>query len=411
MIVFLTTAGQDYTIGKLLQRRRTALRRRVITLTYDELLSWRRLPVGNYILADIERLSLDERERVHRRMTQLRRCLPGHRVLNDPLASLDRTALLDALHRRGINDFRAVSAGGDLAALRFPVFLRHSALHTGSLSPLIHDPITLRRALATVAADPAWDLRDLLIVEYVDVRNDDGLFEKFSVFRIGSRYFATDYAVHDHWICKGEDEEYCPDDWDRHDLDFQRRNPHIELVRPIFELAGIDYGRIDYAFCGGRLQVFEINTNPMIDIPAAMARRWRRPMRLFNNNYVQAMRAFDSGRRGRAPLVAVPGALGEDDHVAGSGRRLRLRRSLRALGRLELEHEILRWRNRVLPQPLAKAAAAEHPPLPVPDAPAKAGTGTSQPWAATHETLHPMVVDAPSANARVVRLAGHSRTR
>ncbi len=53
----------------------------------------------------------------------------------------------------------------------------------------------------------------------------------------------------------------------REELDYVRSNPHAEELREIFELARIDYGRIDYSVVDGCIQVWEINTNPMILIP------------------------------------------------------------------------------------------------------------------------------------------------
>ena len=41
-------------------------------------------------------------------------------------------------------------------------------------------------------------------------------------------------------------------------------NPHESELREIFELADIEYGRIDYGIKGGRIQVWEINTNPTV---------------------------------------------------------------------------------------------------------------------------------------------------
>ena len=41
-------------------------------------------------------------------------------------------------------------------------------------------------------------------------------------------------------------------------------NPHERRLREIFGRARIDYGKIDYAMLGDRLQVWEINTNPNI---------------------------------------------------------------------------------------------------------------------------------------------------
>jgi hypothetical protein len=39
-------------------------------------------------------------------------------------------------------------------------------------------------------------------------------------------------------------------------------NPHAEQLLKIFDLAQIDFGRIDYCVANGRIEVFEINTNP-----------------------------------------------------------------------------------------------------------------------------------------------------
>ena len=41
-------------------------------------------------------------------------------------------------------------------------------------------------------------------------------------------------------------------------------NPHQDALREIFGLAGIDYGRMDYGLLDGKVQVWEINTNPTI---------------------------------------------------------------------------------------------------------------------------------------------------
>ncbi len=38
--------------------------------------------------------------------------------------------------------------------------------------------------------------------------------------------------------------------------------PHRDAVMERFKIANIGFGRIDYAIVGGRLQTYEINTNP-----------------------------------------------------------------------------------------------------------------------------------------------------
>jgi hypothetical protein len=52
-------------------------------------------------------------------------------------------------------------------------------------------------------------------------------------------------------------------------------NPHEDELRSIFELAEIDYGRIDYSLSKGGIQVWEINTNPMIFAPADLVKTER----------------------------------------------------------------------------------------------------------------------------------------
>ena len=45
---------------------------------------------------------------------------------------------------------------------------------------------------------------------------------------------------------------------------YMETNPHERALREIFQLARIDYGKIDYAILGDRLQIWEINTNPVV---------------------------------------------------------------------------------------------------------------------------------------------------
>jgi hypothetical protein len=36
------------------------------------------------------------------------------------------------------------------------------------------------------------------------------------------------------------------------------------VVEPVFDLAGIEFGRADFGLVGGQVQLYEINTNPTI---------------------------------------------------------------------------------------------------------------------------------------------------
>ena len=39
---------------------------------------------------------------------------------------------------------------------------------------------------------------------------------------------------------------------------------HLPQIKQVYELAQIEYGRIDYGLANGKIQVFEINTHPML---------------------------------------------------------------------------------------------------------------------------------------------------
>ena len=72
-------------------------------------------------------------------------------------------------------------------------------------------------------------------------------------------------------------------------------NPFAEHLRKVFDIAGIEYGRADFGFYQGRLQVFEINTNPYMERadPHPSATRVA-SMRLAWQKYMQALRDIDS---------------------------------------------------------------------------------------------------------------------
>ena len=49
------------------------------------------------------------------------------------------------------------------------------------------------------------------------------------------------------------------------ELEYLHSNPHEKEVRAIFRTwPRIEYGRIDYGLYNGRIQVWEINTNPSV---------------------------------------------------------------------------------------------------------------------------------------------------
>jgi hypothetical protein len=181
---------------------------------------------------------------------------------------------------------------------RFPVFVREEDQHTGSLTPLLGSRTEVEHAALRLRVR-GYDTANLLIVEYCDARGSDGLVRKYSAFRVGDSILAKHLMIGSQWMLKSEssvlDEEKV-----REEQEYLRANPHEAWIREMFELAGIDYGRIDYGYSEGKPQVWEINTDPTIGrhrLPRAERERYR-PMRKsdresFQEQFQAAFRNLD----------------------------------------------------------------------------------------------------------------------
>jgi len=187
--------------------------------------------------------------------------------LNDPAAFRTRWGLLRALHEAGINDFNAYRADEALRPSRYPVFIRRDHGHRAPLSDLLPDWDATRRAIDAAVADGVPHSR-ILIVEYAAEPAEPDLFRKLSVARVGDRYTPQLCGHDDNWLVKrgkrGGASEALYEDENR----IVRENPFAEELAPAFDLAGLDYGRADFGLVGGRVQVYEINSNPHLPTAA-----------------------------------------------------------------------------------------------------------------------------------------------
>lgn len=291
MIVVATTERNGHPIPWYLESNGAALRDTLVPVHYEDLLDDPEPVDATYCFADLELLTVDELERATKVREQLlaRRC----RVLNDPERTLTRFDLLRTLHDRGINDFTAHRHADSRAAWRVPVFLHGEHDHDGRRSPLLSRTTDVDDAIRALrAADPELDL---LVVEFCDTADDAGVYRKYSAFVLGDAIIARHLLFSCDWHVKEPDlddaaliaEEY----------EYVDTNPHVDLLRPVFELAEVEYGRIDYSFHDGRLQVWEINTNPTIVIPT----RVQHPPRPSRGRVHEATRA--AARRVVLPVV------------------------------------------------------------------------------------------------------------
>jgi hypothetical protein len=259
MIHYLVTPGYAHTMRTFLDHWARELEPRVRIVTYDEALRAERLPLGTYIFSDLERLLPSEREIATHVWDQLNAA--GARILNHPARTLRRYELLSMLHERGRNHFRVVRASDRHAKLRFPVFIREEGEHSGSLTRLIKNRRQLDEALVG-AMFRGHRLRNLLVVEYLDTSDADGVFRKYSSFVVGGRVVPCHIDCSRGWVVK--DTDIVSDEVTSNERRYLETNPHREWLEETFALAGVDYGRIDYGLKDGRPEVWEINTNPIV---------------------------------------------------------------------------------------------------------------------------------------------------
>jgi hypothetical protein len=263
MIRFLVTRGHEYTLTKLVEGRMGAATPPCAVLTYDRFLARPHAPAGVYIFSDLERLTPWEL-RLAAEAFRVLSANPRCRALNNPARVMTRYELLRRLRLEAINDFDAFRVDEGRYPSRYPVFLRFEQDHNRPLSDLLHTPEALDQALRKLRADgiPA---RGVLIVEYAAEPFAPPLFRKFNTFRVGSSVFADFIVIENSWIVKyGMPDAICPEEYQLYERAFVSENRHTELLRRVFDIAGIEYGRADFGIVGGRVQIYEINTNPFL---------------------------------------------------------------------------------------------------------------------------------------------------
>jgi hypothetical protein len=169
------------------------------------------------------------------------------------------------LHAEGINQFRPYRLDA-LERCRFPIFLRRANEHFGPLTEPLADKRALDAALAKLKIKGRLS-PEVIAVEYLDARGGDGLFRKYSAFNIAGKIMPRHLIFSDHWVQKfpGNVEPARLEEEQR----YLQENPHREILKQVFELANIDYGRVDYGVVDGKIQVWEINSNPyLLQAPA-----------------------------------------------------------------------------------------------------------------------------------------------
>lgn len=260
MIVFITTHGHEYSVASLVAKQFGVPVPDVNVMLYDKLLHASILPLATYVFADIERLYPWERRLAGEIFRQF--SAAGVRCLNDPATVKGRYPLLRALAEAGINQYNAYRADEAPHPKRFPVFIRFEHDHSGPASELIRSQAELEQQFGRMV-DLGIPLEGALVVEYYAQQMEPGIWGRYACFKIGETISAFGLLVSDVWSVKNGD---LPTGALATEAEaFVRDNVTPEVLARAFEIARIDYGRIDYGIAGSREVIFEINTNPHLE--------------------------------------------------------------------------------------------------------------------------------------------------
>lgn len=261
---------------------------------YERIFSEESLRAGHLIFTDHDLLSGTELEAAQVIADSVRAAIPGVRILNEPARVLQRYALLTALWNEGVNPYRAVRLDDAIPELKYPVFIRREDGAFGPESELLYLKNELVDAIAELP-DRGFPLRGRIAVEYCAEKCESGYFRKYGAFRLGDRILPQHILFSRQWMVKQNTSVTSPA-FIAEEMRYIDENPHAAELMKIFDMAKVDFGRIDYGFVGGRLIVYEINTNPTF--PHGNHRNGREHLRkTAGQRLVEALREFD------APLV------------------------------------------------------------------------------------------------------------
>jgi hypothetical protein len=289
MIQFYLTRGHDYTLKKV---RRSTLAPAIGLMNYDRLFRSRWIKRATLVFADLDRLGYWDLELAADLYLQMKNA--GLLVLNNPARFKNRYSLLRALHTAGLNDFNAYRPQEINSVKRFPVFLRRIQGHGAPLSDLLETREAAANAI-DVAISAGTPEENLVLIELAAEPVRPGLYRKLAAFRMGNA-IVPHLSVHDTvWLVKYGRTFNNIDELYREEHTMLEQNPFAGHFQKVFDVAGIEYGRADFGFFEGRLQVFEINTNPSL-APAEPHPSTTRvaSMKLSWEKYLAALRALDS---------------------------------------------------------------------------------------------------------------------
>jgi hypothetical protein len=347
MIHYLVPESQAFGMAEYLDFWGEKVASRMRVVTYEEIVHATALPAGTWILSALDQLSPAMSKwlgAVEDRLEASGRA----RTLNSTRDTHTRLSLLEALHARGINPFRARNAADPaVRTLRYPVFVREEHGHGGALTPCLESPEQLERAIRRMMWS-GWHREQLLVVEFHDTVDEHGFYRKYAAFIVGDRIIPRSLAHGRNWMLKHRSGKFTREAVEE-ERAYVEDNPHATHLAEIARIAGVEWGRVDYAMDGDSPVVWEINLNPTIgrgrrppsgSVPAEL-----RPLRdlareRFYRDFLAAFEAVDLGATGEVPLDMPADGVRIDSilraHRGSPPLWVRLGRPLRSLVRSAL---------------------------------------------------------------------------
>lgn len=162
------------------------IKNKIKWITYHNLVRQKKLRAGIYIFTGLCVLT-NLQKRIGIELADfLENAGDSFKVLNHPQKVLKRYDLLKTLHEKGINHFSCYKVDEFLKEGKvpdFPVFVREENHHSGSLSGVINDSESLKEEIHK-QRKKGYAVKNLLIVEYLDVSESNGMYKKYSAFKL-----------------------------------------------------------------------------------------------------------------------------------------------------------------------------------------------------------------------------------
>lgn len=261
-IYYLYTRANPNPIRQYMALSGRALAGALLPVTYESFMHKKSFSPGLYIFSDIELLHAQLKQRVTDIHAALAEDPQRYRLFNHPARTLSRYPLLRTLRQQGLNTFNVYRATAELSEVTFPVFLRRTDDHRGPQTSILKDQDSLEKTLEQLARG-GEDLQQWLVTEFCNVSDPSGIYRKYSSFIVGKTIVPRHLFLGSDWIQKRPGADLGPIQLEE-ELQFIRHNLFADQLIKIFEVARVDYGRIDFGIVDNRVQTWEINTNPMI---------------------------------------------------------------------------------------------------------------------------------------------------